>query len=50
MGSFGTRYPTHSEAKRYQNVRVWSREGLLQGPAKRQVAHALKNPKLPKSF
>ena len=25
-------------------------KGLLQGPAKRQVAHALKNPKLPKSL
>ena len=36
--------PTRSEAKQYQNVGVWREKGLLQGRARRRVAHALKTP------
>ncbi|XP_059763550.1 5'(3')-deoxyribonucleotidase, mitochondrial isoform X6 [Balaenoptera ricei] len=42
--------PMHSEAKRYQNVRVWNRERSAAGPCKEMDGSCLKNPKLPKSF
>ncbi|XP_057392841.1 5'(3')-deoxyribonucleotidase, mitochondrial isoform X4 [Balaenoptera acutorostrata] len=42
--------PMHSEAKRYQNVRVWNRERSTAGPCKEMDGSCLKNPKLPKSF
>ena len=50
MGSFGTRYPTHSEAKRYQNVRVWSRERLATGPCKETGGSCLKKPQTPQKL
>ena len=36
--------PLHTEAKQYQNIRVWSRERFIEGHARRQVAPALKPP------
>ena len=42
--------PTNNEAKQYQNIRLWGRESLQQGPARRFVAHALETPELPTSF
>ena len=41
---------THSEAKQYRNVGVWSRESFIAGPVKETVAHAQKNPELPEGF
>lgn len=38
--------PMLSEAKQHQNVRGWSRDMFIEGPARRRVAHALKNRKL----
>ena len=42
--------PTHSEAKQTKTLRLGAEKGLLQGPARRQVAHALKSLELPKRF
>ena len=43
--------PSHSGAKQYQNVRVWSRKRkkVYRGPCKERRAYALKRPKLPQS-
>ena len=41
--------PTQNEAKQYQNIQLWGREGLQQVHA-RFVAHALKTPEPPTSF
>ena len=34
--------PMHTEAKQYQNIKVWSRKRFIEGHARRQVAPALK--------
>ena len=40
----------HFEDKQYLSTGAWSRERLLQGHARRQVAHALKSPSFLKAF
>ena len=40
---------TYSEAKQYQNARVWNRERFITGPMKEMVAHARKC-QIPQSF
>ena len=40
----------HSEAKEYQKYQFGTEEGLLQGPARRWEAHALKTLNSPKVF
>ena len=50
MGSFGTRYSMHSEAKRCQNVRAWSRERLTTGPCKETGGSCLKKPQTPQKL
>ena len=42
--------PTHNEAKRYQNVRVWSRERFTAGPCKETGGPCFRNPELPERF
>ena len=40
----------HSEAKQYQNTRVWNRERFTEGHVRICVAHALKTLNSPKAF
>ena len=42
--------PTHSQAKQYQNVGVWSRERFIAGPCKETGGSCLKNPQLRNSL
>ena len=42
--------PMFSEAKQYQNIRVWSRERFISWRCKKMDGSCLKNPKLPQSF
>ena len=41
---------TLNEAKQYQNITVWSREGFIAGPCKEMGGLCLKNPKLPQKL
>ena len=41
---------THREAKRYQNIGVWSREKFIAGPCKEMRGLCLKNPKFPQKL
>ena len=36
--------PAHSEAKQIETLEFGAEEGLLQGPIRRRVVHALKSP------
>ena len=40
----------HSEAKHTKTSEFGAEKGLLQGHARRRVAHALKSPELPEGF
>ena len=39
-------YQMHSEAKQYQNLKVWNRERFITQPSKEMGGPCLKNPKL----
>ena len=39
----------HSEAKQYQNIRVWNREMFIKGPCKETGGSCHRNPRLPEN-